>query len=123
MILPDTSVWIDYLRNGNPFLADLLTEREILCHPFVVGELACGFLKAREETLDLLQTLDEAPVAQHDEVLQLIELHDLMGTGIGWVDAHLLASALLGNAQLWTLDTPLARAAAKVSVAWRERYV
>ena len=121
MILPDTSVWIDYLRNGNPLLADLLERREIVCHPFVIGELACGSLKAREVTLEVLQTLDEVPMAQHDEVMQLIELHDLMASGIGWVDAHVLGSTLLAGAQLWTLDKPLARAAAKLSVLWRKK--
>ena len=81
MILPDTSVWIDYLRNGNALLADLLEAHEVVSHPFVIGELACGVLKARELTLELLQTLEEVPVAQHDEVHAMgrgdIVQHDL----------------------------------------------
>lgn len=119
MILADTSVWIDHLgRRGSP-LAALLDRDEVLCHPFVVGELACGALKARGVTLGLLETLQMAPLAEHDEVLALIEQHDLMGTGIGWIDAHLLGSTLLAGARLWTLDAPLARAAAKRSVLAR----
>jgi predicted nucleic acid-binding protein len=119
MILPDTSVWIDHFRRSNPLLAELLDGSEVLCHPFVIGELACGWLKKRDLTLGLLQTLEEVPMAEHDEVLQLIERHELRGTGIGWLDAHLLASALLGGAKLWTLDKPLAHAAAKLSVLAR----
>jgi predicted nucleic acid-binding protein len=119
MILADTSVWIDHFtRSGSP-LAALLDRDEVLSHPFVLGELACGNLKARAVTLRLLQTLQMAPLAEHNEVLALIEQHDLMGTGIGWVDAHLLGSTLLAGARLWTLDAPLARAAATLSVLAR----
>jgi predicted nucleic acid-binding protein len=119
MILADTSVWIEHLRRtGSPMVA-LLDRDEVLSHPFVIGELACGTLKTRAVTLRLLQTLQTAPVAEHGEVLSLIEQNDLMGAGIGWIDAHLLASTLLAGAELWTLDPPLGRAAAKLSVLAR----
>lgn len=119
MILPDASIWIDHLRCANPPLARLLEGGEVICHPFVIGELACGDLRQRPLTLHLLQTLEEAPMMEHDEVLTLIERHRLMATGIGWVDAHLLGSTLLAGAKLWTLDAPLARAAAKLSILAR----
>jgi predicted nucleic acid-binding protein len=119
MILADTSVWIDHFsRSGSPLTA-LLDGDEVISHPFIIGELACGTLKTRNVTLRLLQTLRMAPLAEHDEVLALIEQNDLVGTGIGWIDAHLLASTLLAGARLWTLDAPLARAAAKLSVLAR----
>jgi predicted nucleic acid-binding protein len=119
MILPDASVWIDHLKRGHPSLDRLLENGEVLCHPFVIGEVACGDLRQRQLTLRLLQTLEEAPMMEHEEVLALIERHRLVATGIGWVDAHLLGSTLLAGATLWTLDTPLARAAARLSVLAR----
>jgi predicted nucleic acid-binding protein len=119
MILPDASIWIDHLRHGSRSLAGLLEGTEVLCHPFVIGEVACGDLRQRQLTLQLLQRLEEAPMMEHEEVLILIERHHLMATGIGWVDAHLLGSTLLAGAKLWTLDAPLARAAAKLSVLAR----
>jgi len=119
MILADTSVWIDHLRRRGSRLPALLDRGEVLSHPFVLGELACGALKNRDVTLGLLRTLQMAPLAEHDEVLTLIEHNDLTGTGIGWIDAHLLASTLLAGALLWTLDAPLARAAVKLSVLAR----
>ena len=120
MILPDTSGWIAHLRYGNPSLAKLLVEgAEVLSHPFVIGELACGQWPSRHLTLEPLRRLRQAPLMQHQEVLTLIERHRLMGSGVGWLDAHLLGSALLAGAGLWTLDAPLARAAAKLSVLAR----
>ena len=112
MTLVDSLVRIDHLRAGELALEELLNTGQVLAHPFVVGELACGTLKTRGATLRLLQTLQMAPLAEHNEVLALIEQHDLMGTGIGWIDAHLLGSTLLAGARLWTLDAALARAAA-----------
>lgn len=117
MTLPDTSIWIDHFRHANPVLKSLLDEGQVLCHPFVVGELACGSLRDRESTLQLLQTLESAPLADHHEVLALVDRHRLMGTGIGWLDAHLLGSALLAKAELWTLDQPLMRVARQLGIA------
>ncbi len=114
MTLPDFSVWIDHFRRGNASLIELLRNGHALCHPFIVGELACGHLPSRASTIQLLQTLPEAPMMRHEEVLILIERHRLMASGIGWLDAHLLGSALLAGAKLWTFDAALAKAAAKL---------
>jgi predicted nucleic acid-binding protein len=107
MILVDTSVWIDHFRNGNARLKDLLTNNEVMIHPFIIGELACGSIRNRREILGLLSKLPFAVVAEHQEVLRLIETKKLHGKGIGLIDAHLLASALLTKAELLTLDRPL----------------
>ena len=112
MILVDTSVWVDHLRRGDPGLVDLLERSAVLMHPFVVGEIACGSLRDRESILELLQDLPAAVVATPDEVLKFIASHALHGKGIGYVDAHLLASAALTpGIQLWTRDTKLRRIA------------
>lgn len=107
MILADTSVWIDHLRHGDPELAAALQQSQIMVHPFVLGELACGNLKARTQLLSLLESLPAATMATDQEVLALIEKHALMGRGIGYIDAHLCASARLSSAQLWTRDKRL----------------
>lgn len=110
MTLVDTSVWMDHFRRRNELLADLLHGGEVLLHPFVVGELALGGLRSRAEAMSLLASLPQLPVAGHDEVLALVESRRLAGTGIGWVDAHLLASALMAGVGIFTADKPLLRA-------------
>ena len=108
MILADTSVWVDHFRKGSDLLADLLERQQILTHPFVIGELACGNLRNRSEILDLLSSLPSASAASDDEVLAFVESRNLMEKGIGWVDAHLLAAtALTAGALLWTRDRRL----------------
>jgi predicted nucleic acid-binding protein len=116
MALVDTSVWIAHFRRGEPALADRLSEGLVLTHPFVSGELACGNLKERALTLSHLHALPEAVTATSSEVLKLIEDRRLWGRGLGWIDAHLLASALLSNCWLWTLDNSLARAAREMGL-------
>lgn len=116
MILVDTSVWVAHLRQGNSQLATLLEETGVLVHPFVIGELALGNLNQRNEILGLLENLPTAKVATHDEVLSMIDNRDLAGTGIGWVDAHLLASALLSDVLLWTLDRRLGAVALRLDL-------
>lgn len=111
MILVDTSVWVDHLRRGDQQLRSLLDDGHVLCHPFVAGELACGQLRNRSEILSLLSELPNAAVAQHDEVMRLVGGRKLHGKGLGWIDAHLLASALLTHCPLWTKDRALASAA------------
>lgn len=111
-VLADTSVWIDHLRRANPELVGLLDQGAVAVHPFVVGELACGNLLNRQEILDLLQALPQAPLAEHVEALRFVEDHRLSGSGLGWIDIHLLASARLGDLQLWSLDKALTAAAA-----------
>lgn len=118
MILADSSVWIDHLRGSEPGLAGLLNRQLVLCHPYVIGEIACGSSRNRAGLLRDLLSLPTAVVAGDDEVLRLIDRHELMGSGIGYLDAHLLASAALtSGASLWTHDKRLAAAAGKVGVA------
>lgn len=117
MILVDTSVWIGHLRAGDPVLARLLDRAEVLVHPFVIGEIALGHLRRRALVLGLLQDLPHAPVASEREPLDFIERHALFGYGIGYVDAHLLASVRLAAARLWTRDRRLADAARKLNLA------
>lgn len=117
MTLVDTSVWVDHLRAGNRTLVSLLQDAEVLTHPFVIGELACGQMRNRREILTLLGTLPGAHVAEHDEVVAFVEEHRLFGRGIGWIDAHLLASALLSHARLITLDRRLSSLAARVGIS------
>jgi predicted nucleic acid-binding protein len=116
MTLVDTSVWVDHFRRGNRALEALLLEGEVLCHPFVIGELACGNLKRRSETLTLLRALPDVPLADTDDLLTFIDRHRLMGTGLGWVDVHVLSSALLAHTRLWTVDRPLAGVAHRLGV-------
>ena len=116
MILADTSVWIDHLRHANPRLAAALEAGEIACHPMVRGDLALGRLTHRRNLLALLEALPRAIEATHDEVLHVVEVHTLDGAGIGWVDAHLLTSVLLGAMSLWTLDRRLAALARRLGV-------
>jgi predicted nucleic acid-binding protein len=116
MILVDTSVWIEHLRAGNDRLRTLLFDEQVLCHPFVVGELACGTLQKREEILTMLKALPEAHLLEHEGVMSFLEARRTYGRGIGWVDAHLLASTLLTGCTLWTFDKPLRRAAAALNV-------
>ena len=116
MILVDTSVWIAHLRMGSARLRSLLYDEQVLCHPFVVGELACGMLRNRQEILSMMRALPAARVAEQEEVLRFLEARRLYGRGLGWVDAHLLASTLLTGCALWTLDQPLRRAAAALNV-------
>jgi len=117
MTLVDTSVWVEHLRRGNARMKGLLSAGQVLCHPFVLGELACGNLQKRRQVLALLTALPAAQLASHDEVLHLVDTYQLFGRGLGWVDVHLLASALLSKCGLSTLDKPLATAAEGLGIA------
>ena len=120
MILVDTSVWIEHLRRGSPDLVAALDRGEVATHPFVIGELACGNLRKRAEILSLLRALPRAPVATFDEVLQFIDRRRLMARGLGYVDAHLLASATLDSEiTLWTRDKRLYRVAEELEIVFR----
>ena len=118
MILVDTSIWVEHLRHGSEELTALLKKVEVFSHPFVLGELSCGNLKNRREVLTLLQELPTATIAENEEVLELIEARKLMGHGIGWVDAHLLASAILSGSPLWTADRKLRSLTATLGVLY-----
>ena len=120
MILVDTSIWVEHLRRGVPALAAALERGTIFMHPFVRGELACGYLKNRGEVLRLLGELPQAPVATDDEALGFIERRALIGRGMGYIDVHLLASAMLAGCALWTRDKRLAAVAADLKLAFAE---
>ncbi len=117
MILVDTSIWVDHLRSDVPQLTAALQECAVFIHPWVIGELACGNLRDRCRVLELLQGLPAARVASPAEVLILIEQHQLMGRGIGFVDAQLLASAKLTHCTLWTHDRRLAELAQALGIS------
>ena len=120
MILVDTSIWIQHLREGNAALRRLLEQGQVLSHPFVIGELALGNLKQRDLVLGALEDLPKAAVARDDEVLHYISHRALAGLGVGYVDAHLLAAVeLTPAALLWTRDKRLAGLAARISVAFQ----
>lgn len=114
MFLVDTSVWGHHLKRTDQGLVALLEDGAVLTHPAVIGELALANLRKREETLGLLGRLPCAKVATDREVLSFIDRLSLHGRGIGWIDAHLLASALLTGCGLWTADRPLVAAALHV---------
>ena len=108
MILVDTSIWVNHLRRHGVVLAAHLEAGEVLCHPYVIGELSLGLLKQRRKVLELLAALPSALVVSHDEAIALVEHRRLAGLGIGWVDVHLAASAVVSRARLWTADRRLA---------------
>ena len=117
MILVDTSIWIDHLRNKDGPLSDLLYRGEVLSHSFVTGELAMGSLGNRATLITDLTDLPQAMVASHDEVLEFIDSRRLFGLGLSFVDAHLLASTqLTPETQLWTRDKRLHEAAIRLSL-------
>ena len=120
MILVDTSVWIQHLRHGHDGLANLLQQGLVVCHPFVVGEIALGSLTRRRAVLVPLADLPVVRVVHHEDALAFVERRALGGRGIGWVDVHILASAFLDRARLWTLDRRLADVARELDIAWDE---
>jgi predicted nucleic acid-binding protein len=117
VILADTSVWIGHFREPNSRLQELLFDDQILIHPMVIGEIACGNLSKRDHTLLLLQSLPGAKVGEHDEVLRVLERQRLWGKGLGWVDLHLLTSTLLTGCRLWTLDRRLDAVGAHMKIS------
>jgi predicted nucleic acid-binding protein len=119
MFLVDSSVWIGHLRAASAELRDLLENGLVLMHPFVIGELACGSMKSRKRILADLNELPLAVSATHEEVMHLLDQQRLWSKGIGWVDAHLIASALLSDCRLWTLDARLGSAATSAKVKIR----
>jgi predicted nucleic acid-binding protein len=118
MILADTSVWIDYLRQGEPSLAEQLSQENILMHGMVLGELAIGNFKNRQLLLKQWKALPFVQTAADTQVLDFIETHQLMGKGVGWIDLHLLtAVSLAGTVQLWTRDKRLRNIAERLNLA------
>ncbi len=120
MVFVDTSVWVAHLREGNIGLEALLNDGVVVCHPFIIGELACGVLKNRSEILTLLNALPMAAHAEHEEVMRFIEGYRLMGKGLGYIDIHLLVSAMLTENQLWTLDKRLDKVSSMLGLGYQD---
>lgn len=118
MIVVDTVVWIDHLRDGDDELGGLLEHGGVLAHPWVTGELALGGLRGRAEILRLLDELPQAQVATPAELRAFVGHHELYGLGIGYVDAQLLAATILSDAVLWTRDRRLRTAAERLGIAY-----
>ena len=119
MVLVDTSVWVDFLGKGHAVLQQLLEDGEVFVHPFVVGELALGRRSRRSDLISRLNRLPQARVATHQEILVFIDHHGLAGSGLGYVDAHLLASTLLtAPVRLLTRDRKLVAEARRLAVAY-----
>lgn len=116
-MLVDTSVWVDHFRRGNRALLEMLEGARVWTHPFVIGELACGLLSRRTEILESLASLPSLPLVGHVEVLDFVEDQRLMGRGIGWIDVHLLASALHADLPLWTQDKRLYAVARSLGIS------
>ena len=114
--LVDTSVWIKHLREGDQNLVRLLEQGLVACHPFIIGELACGAIKNRYEIIGLLNDLPSTDVLDHYEIMEFIENRKIMNKGIGYIDVHLLGSALVSEAPLWTLDRTLKSAAKSLNI-------
>jgi len=118
-VLVDTSVWVSHFRFGQDRLAMMLNEEQVACHPFVIGELACGTMKNRGEVLDLLDALPMVETATQEEILVFIESNQLMGKGLGLIDVHLLGSAVLSGIPLWTFDKSLSNTALRLGVGMK----
>ena len=121
MVLVDTSVWIDHLRKSSRALTSLLEQENIVLHPFVLGELACGNLGNRKEIIALLHALPVATRADDDEILFFIERHALMGRGVGLIDVHILASCLMDSCLLWTRDKRLRGMATDMGIEYSQQ--
>jgi len=122
VVLVDTSVWIDHFRKANATLASLLEQEEVVIHPFVLGELACGNLQNRTEIVALLHALPDVTKADDDEILLFIERHGLMGRSIGLVDVHILASSCIDACLLWTRDRRLETVAQQMHIEFSQEH-
>lgn len=120
MILADTSVWADHLRLSEPILAELLVRGEVVMHPFVLGEIALGYIRKRSQWMLALSELPAVHVADPEEVLQMIEQRKLVAQGVGYVDVHLLATTLTSpGVRLWSRDRRLRDMASEFGIAAR----
>ncbi len=116
MVLVDTSVWVSHLRHGNPKLQEMLQEGKVVSHTFIIGELACGNIRNRTEIISLMQSLPMLDSIEHEELLLFIEHNKMMGTGLGFVDVHLMAAAMLAGIPLWTQDKKLKQACSTLGI-------
>jgi hypothetical protein len=112
----DTSIFVAHFLKSNTILKKLLNSGNVVCHPFIIGELACGNIKNRAEILSLMQSLPMVEQANQDEILKFIENKKLMGKGLGLIDVHLLASAILSDVLLWSFDKNLSKIATKLNI-------
>jgi predicted nucleic acid-binding protein len=120
-VLVDTSVWIRFLSNRAPYAVELdglLSRDDVSGHYFVYGELLIGDTGGRQELLANYERMDQAPVVAHADVVAFVRDRKLHGRGIGWIDVHLLASALVGRLKLWTTDSPLAALAKELGISY-----
>lgn len=118
-VLVDTFVWIEFIRFGNPQLLQLLNEGRVLMHDMVIGEIACGSAPNRSERLAVMDNLPKIDLAEHADVLNFIEIHQLFGCGVGYLGNHLMAAAVLPDkCRLWSRDKRLAGAAGQLGIAF-----
>lgn len=120
-VLVDTSVWIGFLSNRAPYAGELdalLSRDEVSGHEFVYGELLVGDKGGRRRLLGEYEQMHQAPVVPHSDVVAFVRARRLHGRGVGWVDVHLLASAIVGRLKLWTADPRLATVAKELGVAY-----
>ena len=117
-ILVDTSVWIKHLREGDQTLIRLLEQGLVACHPFIIGEIACGSIRNRYEIISLLNDLPSTDVIDHPDIMEFIEKRKIMNKGIGYMDVHLLGSALVSETPLWTFDKALREIAIQLSIEY-----
>jgi predicted nucleic acid-binding protein len=119
VILVDTSVWVDHLRRGDAALVAMLDANEAAVHDFIIGEIACGHLKARQRVLSLLASLPRIAAATEEETLYFLEHRHLFGRGLGYIDVHLLVAASLhAGTHLWTRDKKLHAIASELNLAY-----
>jgi predicted nucleic acid-binding protein len=119
IVLVDTSIWIRFLSNRAPYAAQLdalLSRDEVSGHDFVFGELLIGDRGGRKHLLSEYEQVHQAPVISHGDVVEFVRSRRLHGRGIGWIDAHLLAAALVGHLKLWTADPGLATIATELDI-------
>jgi predicted nucleic acid-binding protein len=121
MVLVDTSVWIRFLANRAPYAAeldDLLSRDEVVGHEFVYGELLVGDRGGRKKLLALYEQMHQVSAVPHREIVAFVHGRNLLGRGVGWIDIHLLASAIVGRIPLWTADSRLSAAAREIGIAF-----
>jgi len=118
MILVDTSVWVDHFHQSDEYLKELLLSNQVCIHPYILGELSCGNIRNRKEVLSLLRTLKSIDLVLDEEVFILIEERKLFDKGLGFIDIHLLASALIHQVPIWTRDKSLRLVAEQLDISY-----
>ncbi len=120
MILVDSSIWVDHFRRNNEILSDLLSRHQLLGHPFILGEIMMGNPENRVSIFEALSDLPQARIAENDEVMRFVERNKIYGSGVGYIDAHLLASVrLMPRSSIWTTDRRMALVAERLGILLR----